>query len=165
LFSEEQLQERIRELARQISADYKGRTLTVVCVLDNGFLFMADLVRQLEIPVICQFLKPSKHEAGDTVEIVIAPGIDVRGQHVLLVEGLVQSGITSQFVMNYVISSGATSVKLATLLDKQSGRRIDLQPDYYGFLVDSAFLVGFGLGAPHLGRNLPYVASVKQVAG
>jgi hypoxanthine phosphoribosyltransferase len=95
-------------------------------------------------------------------EIFFGPELDVRGQHVLLVEVLVQSGITSEFLMRNLAGRGAATVKLATLLDKQSGRRMSLQPDYFGFLINEDFVVGYGLGSPQLGRNLPYIATRGQ---
>src|SRR6185312_8397837 len=131
----EQIQKRVRELARQISADYRDRTLHVLAVLENSFIFTADLVRAMEIPVI-------------------------RNQHVLLVEGVVHSGVTTEFLMSDFRSRGAASVRLVTLVDRQSARRVPLQPDYFGFLVDESVLIGYGLGsAEQTGRNLPYLAT------
>jgi len=161
LLSPEQIQKRIRELARQISDDYRGRTCCVVGVLENGFMFMSDLVRNLEVPVICQFIKPHMHELSSggisRKEINYSPSVDVKNQHVLLVEGLVQSGITSDYLMHHFKAQGASSVKLAAFLDKSSSRRVSLRPDYYGFVLDESFVAGYGLGSPHLNRNLPYV--------
>lgn len=160
LLSAEQIRKRVQEMARQISTDFKGRTVYLVGVLENGFIFMADLVRELEIPVVCQFVKPAfKESDGNITEIFFSPEVDVQGQEVLLVEALVQSGITSEFLMRNLIGRGAASVKLAALLDKQSARRVPLQPDYFGFLMNENFVVGYGLGSPHLGRNLPYIAA------
>lgn len=161
----EQIQKRIAELAKQISQDYRGQTVYAVAVLEDSFMFMADLVRALEVPVVCQFLKPEAHSAGETTEIRYSPEVHVEGQHVLLLEGLVKSGITAEFLMRNMTGRGASSVKLATFLDKQSERRISLQPDYFGFLVDESYVVGFGLGAPDLGRNLPYLASLPSPGG
>jgi hypoxanthine phosphoribosyltransferase len=161
LLNPEQIQKRIRELARQISDDYHGKTCCVVGVLENGFMFMTDLVRHMDVPVICQFVKPHTQElsTGGTSrkEINYSPSVDVRNQHVLLVEGLVQSGITSDYLMHHFKSQGALSVKLAAFLDKSSSRRVSLRPDYYGFVLDESFVAGYGLGSPHLNRNLPYV--------
>jgi hypoxanthine phosphoribosyltransferase len=164
VISAEQIQKRIREMARQISNDYQGKTIHALALLENGFIFMADLVRALEVPVICQFIKPrySRDQAGmpaGCTEIFFSHDSDIRGQHVLLVEGLVHSGVTSEFLMSDLRLRGAASVKLATLLDRQAAHRVQLQPDYFGFLVDDAFLVGYGLGAPEqTHRNLPYLA-------
>jgi hypoxanthine phosphoribosyltransferase len=160
VLSADQIKARVEEMARQISEDYRGKTLCVIGVLENGFIFMADLVRHLTVPVICQFLTvDSKEASASTTEIRFSPEGDVEGHHVLLVEALVQSGVTSEFLLRNLIGRGAISVKLAVLLDKQSARRVSLQPDYFGFLVEEAFVVGYGLGTPHVGRNLPYVAA------
>lgn len=157
---------RVRELAKQISDDYQGKTLTAVGVLENGFMFMADLVRHLQVPVLCSFIKPHLNEktkgSSSTTEIFYSPRIDVRGQQVLLVEGLVQSGITSDFLLQALRTRGAASVKLAAFLDKSSARRVDLQPDYCGFILDESYVMGYGLGAPDVGRNLPYVATANN---
>lgn len=165
LLSAEQIRKRVQEMARQISSDYREKTLYMVCVLENGFIFMADLVREVEVPVVCQFVKPQfKDTNPSTTEIFFSPEVDVQGQHVLLVEALVQSGITTEFLMRNLVGRGAASVKLAALLDKQSARRVPLQPDYFGFLMNESFVVGYGLGAPQVGRNLPYIAARAQSA-
>ena len=160
----EQIQKRVKELARHISDDYQGQTIQALAVLENAFMFMADLVRALEVPVVCQFIKPKYsrqgNEAGEIVEIFFSHEPDIRGQHILLVEGLVHSGVTSEFLMSDLRARGAASVKLVTLLDRQSARRVALQPDYFGFLVDDTFLIGYGLGAvQQTNRNIPYLAA------
>jgi hypoxanthine phosphoribosyltransferase len=165
VISAEQIQKRVKELGRQISDDYKGQTIEALAVLENGFMFLADLVRALDVPVICQFIKPRYRRQGDAaseiIEIFFSHEPDIRGRHILLVEGLVHSGVTSEFLMNDLRARGAASVKLVTLLDRQSARRVSLQPDYFGFLVDETFLVGYGLGAEEqTNRNLPYLAAI-----
>jgi hypoxanthine phosphoribosyltransferase len=167
VISAEQIQKRVKELARQISDDYKGQTIQILAVLENAFMFQADLVRALEVPVVCQFIKPkyTRPEAGsgsDVMEIFFSHEPDIPGKHILLVEGLVHSGVTSEFLMNDLRARGAASVKLVTLLDRQAARRVALQPDYFGFLVDETFLVGYGLGAvEQTNRNLPYLGAAK----
>lgn len=163
----EQIQKRVKELGRQISDDYKGQTIQVLAVLENAFMFVADIVRAIDGPVVCQFVKPKYSRAhgatgGDVMEIFFSHEPDIKGQHILLVEGLVHSGITTDFLMSDLKARGAASVKLVTLLDRQAARRVPLQPDYFGFLVDEAFLVGYGLGAPEqTNRNLPYLAAAS----
>ena len=163
----EQIQKRVKELARQISDDYKGQTIQMLAVLENAFMFQADLVRALEVPVVCQFIKPkySRPEAGsasDVMEIFFSHEPDINGQHILLVEGLVHSGVTTEFLMSDLRSRGAASVKMVTLLDRQAARRVPLQPDYFGFLVDETYLVGYGLGeVEQTNRNLPYLAAAN----
>lgn len=166
LFSTEQLQKRVGEIARQVSKDYAGKSLNVVCVLENGFMFMADLVRQLELPVVCQFVRPELKDtvkgSTATTEIFFTPELDVVGKHILLVEALVQSGVTSEFLIRNFTSRGAATVKLAALLDKQSERKVSLTPDYLGFLLDEQYVVGYGLGAPQVGRNLAFVGALAR---
>jgi hypoxanthine phosphoribosyltransferase len=169
VIASEQIQRRVKELGRHISDDYRGQTIQALAVLENAFMFMADLVRALDVPVVCQFIKPKYSKqaskqagdhAGEIVEIFFSHEPDIRGQHVLLVEGLVHSGVTSEFLMNDLRARGAASVKLVTLLDRQSARRVALQPDYFGFLVDEAFLIGYGLGAvEQTNRNIPFLAT------
>ena len=167
VISSEQIQKRVKELGRQISDDYEGQTVQVLAVLENAFMFLADLVRALDVPVVCQFIKPKysraqSNSAADIMEILFSHEPDIRGQHILLVEGLVHSGVTSEFLMSDLRSRGAASVKLVTLLDRQTARRVSLQPDYFGFLVDETFLVGYGLGAvEQTNRNLPYLAATN----
>ena len=171
VIASEQIQKRVKELGRHISNDYQGQTIQALAVLENAFMFMADLVRALDVPVVCQFIKPKYSKqprkqadhAGEIVEIFFSHEPDIRGQHILLVEGLVHSGVTSEFLMNDLRARGAASVKLVTLLDRQSARRVPLQPDYFGFLVDEAFLVGYGLGAAEqTNRNIPYLAATPS---
>ncbi len=165
ILSADQIQKRVKEMGRQISDDYKGKSVHALALLENGFMFMADLIRALDVPVACQFIKPRyrrQHESAqdETLEIFFSHDADLRDKHVLVVEGLVHSGITNDFLMNDLRSRGAASVRLATLLDRQVARRVQLQPDYFGFLVDEAFLVGYGLGSPEqTNRNLPFVAA------
>lgn len=166
VISADQIQKRVKELGRQISDDYQAQTIQALAVLENSFMFLADLVRALDVPVVCQFIKPKYRKqqgesAADITEIFFSHEPDIRGQNILLVEGLVHSGVTSEFLMNDLRARGAASVKLVTLLDRQSARRVALQPDYFGFLVDETFLVGYGLGAiEQTNRNLPYLAGV-----
>jgi hypoxanthine phosphoribosyltransferase len=163
----DQIQKRVKELGRQISDDYKGQTVQMLAVLENAFMFLADLVRTVEVPVVCQFIKPKYSRtqdgsANEVMEILFSHEPDIRGQHILLVEGLVHSGVTSEFLMSDLRARGAASVKLVTLADRQSARRVPLQPDYFGFLVDETFLIGYGLGAvEQTNRNLPYLAAAN----
>ena len=164
VISADQIQKRVRELGRQISDDYRGQTIIALGILENSFMFMADLARGVDVPMTCTFIKPrykqSKEGEAPVLEIFFSHELAIEGKHVLLVEGLVHSGVTSEFLMSDLRARGAASVKLVTLLDRQSARRVPLQPDYFGFLVDDAFLCGYGLGTPEqTERNLPYLAA------
>jgi hypoxanthine phosphoribosyltransferase len=164
VISTDQIQKRVRELGRQISDDYRGQSIIALAILENSFMFMADLARAVDVPMQCTFIKPrykqSKQGEPPMLEIFFSHELAIEGKHVLLVEGLVHSGVTSEFLMSDLRARGAASVKLVTLLDRQSARRVPLQPDYFGFLVDDAFLCGYGLGTPEqTERNLPYLAA------
>jgi hypoxanthine phosphoribosyltransferase len=164
VISADQIQKRVRELGRHISDDYRGQTVVALGILENAFMFMGDLVRAMDVPVVCTFIKPRYRETkqgnAPVLEIVFSHELKIEGKHVLLVEGLVHSGVTTEFLMSDLRGRGAASVKLVTLLDRQAARRVPLQPDYFGFLVDDSFLCGYGLGRPEqTGRNLPYLAT------
>jgi hypoxanthine phosphoribosyltransferase len=168
LIAEEKIAKRIQELGREISQQYKGKTVHVVCVLDDGFMFAADLIRQLDLAVIASFVKPRFNESptktGALLQIFFSPEIEVRGEDVLLIEGLVTTGITAEFLIRNLYGRGAKSVKMVALLEKQVDRRVPLQPDFFGFQVEEGSLLGYGLGMPKsgLGRNLPYIAHVAS---
>ena len=161
VISETELRQRIALLGRQISEDFAGRELLCVGVLENGFLFVADLIRAITCQVRCQWVKPYTHEVVDhniaTTEIFYTPEIDVEGRHVLLCEGILSTGQTTDFLMRNFQARGAASISVCSLLDRQSDRRVDLHVDYSGFRVGPQWLAGFGLGAPALDRNLPFI--------
>jgi len=167
LISQEKIQARLQELGHQITEDYRGKDLHVLGVLDNSFVFMADLLRTLDLELECEFIKPLYRDRQQgitsTKEIFFSPEISVRGHHVLLVDVLIHSGVTTDFLMSGFYARGAASVKLAALLDRQSARKVPLQPDYCGFPLDDRFVVGYGLGGPVVGRNLPYLAVGEPV--
>jgi hypoxanthine phosphoribosyltransferase len=164
----EQIQKRVREMARQISDDFRGELIYAIAVLEDGFMFMSDLVRALEGDVVCQFLKTyvteQPRQGGSTREIFFQPELEVTGKHVLLVQGVLQTGITSDFLIRHMSSCGAASVRIATFIDRSTDRRILLRADYFGFLLDNRYVVGYGLGSPDFGRNLPYLAVVAGQA-
>jgi hypoxanthine phosphoribosyltransferase len=169
LLDEEKIRQRIAELAVKISADAGEEPLLVMCVLDNGFVFMSDLVRKLTCPVICEFVQM---ETRDTVaadgkdrrEILYTPVADIKGKQILLVDAVLHTGVTLEHLMNQLLVKGAKSVKVAVLIDKPGERVVDMKPDYFGFEMQGKFLVGYGLGHRDLGRNLPYVADLGSAA-
>ncbi len=161
VISEAQLHQRIALLARQISQDFKDRELLCVGVLENGFPFVADLVRELTCNVRCQWVRPHTRVIYDrniaTTEILYTPEIDVEGRHVLLCEGILATGQTTDFLIRNFQARGAASISVCSLLDRQSDRRVNLHVAYYGFRVGPQWLAGFGLGAPALVRDLPFI--------
>jgi len=164
IFTEKQIQKRIRELAAQMNRDYEGKTLHVVGVLENCFVFMADLVRRLKMPVICHFIKAETRDAsaGSVAvrEILYTPKIEATGRDVLLVDAILQSGVTLDHLVRYVLGQNPISVRTATLIEKTDERKVDVLTDYVGFQSTAKFLVGYGLGFKEQYRNLPFVASL-----
>jgi hypoxanthine phosphoribosyltransferase len=166
VYSEKQIQKRVGELARQIDRDYQGRTLHVVGILEDGFMFMADLVRRLTIPVVCHFMKAEITDlsAGGTPEreIVYTPKVEAAGRDVLLVTGIVQSGLTLDHLYGYVLARNPSSVRTASLIEKSDERKVDVSTDYLCFRSKGKFLVGYGLGYQEKYRNLPFVARLAR---
>ena len=164
VFSEAQIRRRVRQLAERLNRDYRGRTLHVVGILENCFLFMADLVRSLKIPVTCQFLKAEIHDssAGGIAlrEIMYTPKVEATDKDVLLLDGVLQSGLTLDHLYRYILGQNPHSVRTATLVEKTDERKVDVPTDYVGFQFAGKFLVGYGLGYKEKYRNLPYIATL-----
>ncbi len=165
LYTEKQIQRRVSELAKQLNHDYQGKTLHVVGILENCFMFMADLVRGLKVPTVCHFVKAEMHdrEAGKATvrEIMYTPRVDAANKDVLLVEGILQSGVTLDHLFRSMLGRGASSVRTATLIEKTDERKVDVATDYVGFKTEGKFLVGYGLGFQEKYRNLPCIATLE----
>lgn len=162
VYSAEQVQQRVRELADQISKDYGDRTLHVVGILDNAFMFVADLVRELRCPVICHLVRAEMKDIIDEQgferrRIEYSPELDTAGKDVLIVDTILQSGITHDFLIRRMQLQNPNSIRLLTFLDKSVDRKLELAADYRGFEVNE-FVVGYGLPAGDLYRQLPYIA-------
>jgi hypoxanthine phosphoribosyltransferase len=159
LLSEEQIQARVRELGQQITRDYEGAELTLVGVLKGSFLFIADLCRQIDLPLTCDFLGISSYGDRTTTSGVIRITSDltqpVEGRSVLVVEDIVDTGLTMQYLLENLRIRGPKSVKVCSLLYKPSRARVPVIIDYVGFTIQDAFVVGYGLDFQGRYRNLP----------
>ena len=168
LYTEEQIAERVRELSAQITNDYKNITkpLLTVGILNGAVVFYTDLVRNLRIPVHFDFMIASSYDANTQssgkVNILKNLDNDPRGRDILLIEDIIDSGTTMNYLVNYFKEKGAASVKVAALLDKPSRRKIDVTVDYIGFEVPDEFIVGYGLDFAQHYRNLPYLGILKR---
>lgn len=162
VYTAQQIQQRVRALAAQINRDYQGKTLHVVGILENCFLFMADLVRALKMPVVCHFIKAEVHDASAGAvavrEIMYTPRVDATGRDVLLVDGILQSGVTLDHLVRYVMGQKPNSVRVAALIEKADEKKVDVRTEYLGFRTTAKFLVGYGLGFQEKYRNLPCIA-------
>lgn len=161
LFSEEQIQTRIAELGKEITEDYKDKNLYVLSLLRGSFIYAADLVRYIDTKAKIGFMTTSSYGNNETssgvVKIVNDIPDNIEGYDVLIVDDIVDSGITMDFVINHVKKLGAKSVKTSVLLDKPSRRKVDLTPDYCCFEIEDLFVVGYGLNYGDHYRNVPYV--------
>jgi len=162
LFTSQQIASRISELAAEIKRDYHDRCPLMLGVLKGSFVFLADLVRQLDFPVELDFIRVASYGAGQEtsgrVKLLSEPVAAVEGRHVLLVEDIVDSGITTDFINGWLKAKGTASVKLCALLDKPSRRRREVGVDYRGFVVPDRFVVGYGLDMDEKYRNLPGIS-------
>ena len=165
VFDEKEIRKRVRELAKQINRDYAGKTLHVVGILENCFVFMADLVRALTVPVVCSFVRSQVRDSDSGLvamrEIMYIPPVKAAGTDLLLVEGVLQSGITLDHLCRTLLAQQPASLRTATLIDKADERRVDVPVDYAGFTISGRFLVGYGLGYQEQYRNLPYLARIS----
>ena len=160
LICKEEIRKRVRELAEEISRDYKGceRPL-MVGILNGAFIFMADLVREMKIPVEIEFMRVKSYSGSNTtgkVEVLMDVN-NVRGRKVVVVEDIVDTGITLSSIVRRIREKGAESVKMCALLDKPSRRVVDVKPDYVGFTIPDYFVVGYGLDYNGRYRELPEI--------
>jgi hypoxanthine phosphoribosyltransferase len=169
-FSPVRIAKRVAELGRQISRACGGKRLDVVITLDRGFVFGADLIRQIDAPAVCHFVRAEVRDVEQgghpRREVVFAGGPDVKGRDVLVVDAVLDSGVTQEFLLRRLGESQPRSLRLAVLLDKPEQRRVGLEPDYFGFRAASnGIWVGYGLAASNgIGRNEKGL-SVKPLAG
>ena len=165
LFSEEELKSRIAELGAQLTEDFKDKNPIFVGVLKGCFVFMADLLRNVDIYCTMDFMAVSSYGDGmsstGAVKINKDLSRDIAGRHVIIVEDILDSGITLSYLKNYLGVRKPASISIVTLLDKPARRRADVKADYVGFEVEDAFVVGYGLDYAEKYRNLPYIGILK----
>ena len=165
LFTQETITKRVRELGSEISADYAGKSPLLIGVLKGSFIFMADLMREISLPVSVDFLAASSY--GDravtsgTVDLQKAVSADVTGRDVILVEDILDTGVTLKYLKEYIGTLGPASVKICVFLDKAERRQADVSGDYVGFVCPDKFVVGYGLDYSERYRNLNYIGSLK----
>ena len=165
LLSEDEIREKVRELGGKITADYKNSNLMLVTVLKGAVVFLADLMRQIDVPAEIDFMLVSSYGSGvkssGVVKIVKDLDVPLAGKDILIVEDILDSGLTLSYIKELLESRGPRSIRIATLLDKPSRRKVDLQADYIGFSVPDEFVIGYGLDYDEKYRNLPYIGILK----
>jgi len=165
LISEEEINEKVRELGAELSEQYRDRNPLVVCILKGAAPFMTDLIKRMEIPLEMDFMDVSSYgnstKSSGEVKIVKDLNTSLEGRDVLIVEDIIDSGLTLKYLIELFHHRKAKSVKIVTLLDKPHNRKVDLVPDLTGFVVPDEFVVGYGLDYAEKYRNLPFVGVLK----
>lgn len=165
LLSAEELAKRVGEIGAEITADYAGKEILMIGVLRGAVLFMADLARAIKVPVAIDFMAVSSYGAGTTssgvVRILKDLDVNIEGKHVLVVEDIVDSGLTLNYLLDNLKSRKPASIKLCTLLNKPEHRKVDVKIDYNGFNVPDYFVIGYGLDYAEKYRNLPFIGILK----
>lgn len=161
LFTADQIRQRVRELGAQITAEFAGRELTVVSILRGSIIFTADLIRELKLPLELDFIGAQSYgdETSSSGVVNVLKQLDgpVAGRHLLLVDDLLDTGLTLRTVASILKSAGPASLKIAVLLDKPARRTVAITPDYVGFPIPPVFIVGYGMDLAQQYRNLPYI--------
>ena len=166
LFTEAQVQQRVAELGAQISADYVGRDLLLVCILRGGVVFLSDLMRHLTVPCHLDFMSVASYAVGSrstnhSPRILLDTREDIVGRNVLLIEDIVDSGYTFDHLLKLLTTREPASLKVCALLSKPTRREVHVPIDYLGFEIPDEYVCGYGIDADEMYRNLPYIASVK----
>jgi hypoxanthine phosphoribosyltransferase len=164
LISEQQIETRVKELGRQITEDYAGKTVHLICVLKGAYTFLSDLSREIDVPVTLDFLAVSSYGKGTSTsgEVQLVKDLDssLEGKDVIVVEDIADTGLTLNYLLNLLRSRRPASLKVAAFLSKPSRRTLDVPVDYVGFEVPDRFVVGYGLDYDQRYRNLRYVAAM-----
>lgn len=168
MISEEEIQAKVSEIASQINKDFEGKNLLVIGVLKGANVFVADLIRQIEIPMILDFMAVSSYgtstESSGAVKILKDLDEDIEGMDVLVVEDIIDSGLTLNYLSKNLESRGASSISLCTLLDKPERRKAPIKVAYKGFDIPDKFIVGYGIDFAERYRNLPFIGVLKEEA-
>jgi len=165
LYTEQQIQDKVKEMGQLISRDFEGRNPLVICVLKGAFIFMADLVKQITVPLEIDFMAVSSYgqstKSSGVVKIIKDLDVPVEGRHIIIVEDIIDSGLTLSYLIDVLERRNALSVTVAALFDKPGRRTVDLDADYKGFVIPDAFVVGYGLDYAEKYRNLPFLGILK----
>ncbi|GED72017.1 hypoxanthine-guanine phosphoribosyltransferase [Brevibacillus reuszeri] len=165
LLSEKEIADKVQELGKMLAAEYRDKNPLVICVLKGAVVFMADLIRHMDIPCEMDFMAVSSYGSGteSSGQVKILKDLDasVQNRHVLVVEDIMDSGLTLSRLLELLRHREAASVKVVTLLNKPERRKVDLSPDYSGYDIPDEFVVGYGLDYSEKYRNLPYIGVLK----
>ncbi|MEG0109802.1 MAG: hypoxanthine phosphoribosyltransferase [Oscillospiraceae bacterium] len=165
LLTEEEIAAKVADMGKQISKDYAGKNLMLVTVLKGAVVFLADIMRKIDIHAEIDFMVVSSYGAGvkssGVVKIIKDLDVALEGKDILIIEDILDSGLTLNYIKDLLEGRNPASIKIATLLDKPIRRKVDLQADYVGFVVPDEFVIGYGLDFDEKYRNLPYIGVLK----
>jgi hypoxanthine phosphoribosyltransferase len=166
LIDEDILQEKVKELGKKITEDYKGKDLLLVCVLKGAVVFVSDLMKRIDLPLEVDFMAISSYgsstKSSGVVRILKDLNNQIEGRNLLIVEDIIDSGLTLSYLIENLKARGPASIEICTILDKPDGRKTDIDIKYTGFTVPDEFVIGYGLDYSEKYRNLPYVAVLKE---
>lgn len=160
--SQQEIEDRISQLAQDIRDAAPNGELTVVGILDDAFVFLADLVRALDVQLNCCFMKVTRHRHGGQSEVMFTSEFDPRGRDILLVGAVVATGVTLDYISEHLRTRGVKSLRTCVLVDKPGERRLEVKPDFAAFEMNEAFVFGYGLGIQNQYRQLPYLAVMDE---
>lgn len=165
LLTREQIESRIKELAKEIQKDYQGKDLYVLGLLKGSVVFMTDLIKEIDLPLVIDFMSVSSYSGHTTtgvVKILKDVDINMEGKDVLIVEDIIDTGLTLSHVTKLLKERGIKSLKICSLLDKPSRRLVEMKGDYIGFEIPDKFVIGYGLDNDQYCRNLPFIGVVEN---
>ncbi len=166
LLDEHRIQTRVREIGAQIAMEYKDTVPVLIGIMKGGFMFLADLCRSITIPLELDFMAVSSYNGGTSSSgaVKIRKDIDtnIEGRHVIVVEDIVDSGLSLSYIREYLLNHSPASLKICVLLDKPGAHKMEALFDYVGFQIENDFVVGYGLDYKNLYRNLPYIGILKE---
>jgi len=164
IFSRKQIEDRASEIGQEITRDFEGKEILIIGILTGCVMWMSEVMKSIELDTSIDFMYVSSYgsatRSSGVVKIIKDLTMDIEGRHVLIMEDIVDSGLTLDYLYKYMKGHKPASLKICAMLDKTAGRRVDIEADYVGFLAPDVFLVGYGLDANHKYRNLPYITCV-----
>ncbi len=166
MISKEEIELKVKEIAKKIEKDYEGQELFIIGVLKGACVFVSDLIREINLPVTLDFMAVSSYgmstESSGVVKIIKDLDMDITGMNVIIVEDIIDTGLTLNYLREYLGARHVKSLKICTLLDKPQRRKCEVIADYVGFSIEDKFIVGYGIDCKEQYRNLPYIAAVED---
>jgi len=166
MISEQEIKDKVIELGKMITEDYKGKDLVVICVLKGAIMFVSDLIKEIKLPLAIDFMAVSSYgnstKSSGVVKIIKDLDDSIEGKDVLIVEDIVDSGLTLAYLLDNLESRDPNSIEICTLLDKPTGRKTDVDTKYVGFEIKDDFVVGYGLDYAEKYRNVPHIFVLKE---